>query len=419
VTSGMQAASAAQLVDEARRAAAAGSNDRAIALLQSALDSAPDDPTILNMLANRLLAEGDADAARAHLQRAIAGDPAAPALWLNLAAAERQRDDAAGEEEALDRALAIEPYLLPALLQKGELYERQERSADCLRAYSAVVTIAGQLRDIPPGLQPRIDHARQMVGSLRAKLGDQLRSAADKVGRKSARFDHFVDTIAGRSRVYSSQPTRTFFPGLPAVAFFDREQFPWFDELESATDAIRRELLQVMAAGTGMRPYVDIAAGDPVNQWDKLNRSLDWSAFFLWENGEPNADNCAACPETAALIERLPLLDIPGHAPTAMFSILKPGAHIPPHTGETNVRSVVHLGLVVPPDCAFRVGHDRREWVEGQAWGFDDTIEHEAWNGSGQARAILILDIWNPYLTADERALLRVAEQVMKSPDAL
>ena len=134
MTSGTQAASAAQLVDEARRAAAAGSNDRAIALLQSALDSAPDDPTILNMLANRLLAEGDADAARAHLQRAIAGDPAAPALWLNLAAAERQRDDAAGEEEALDRALAIEPYLLPALLQKGELYERQERSADCLRA---------------------------------------------------------------------------------------------------------------------------------------------------------------------------------------------------------------------------------------------------------------------------------------------
>ena len=38
---------------------------------------------------------------------------------------------------------------------------------------------------------------------------------------------------------------------------------------------------------------------------------------------------------------------------------------------------------------------------------FDDTIEHEAWNDSDVPRAILILDVWNPYLTAAERDLVR------------
>ena len=414
-----QGATAAQLVEEARRATAVGSHERAIELLQSALKSEPDNPGILNMLANRLMAARDADSAAELLRRATDLDPNAAALWLNLAAAHRDRGASDDEEQALNRALALEPYLLPALLQKGELYERQDRLSESLRAYSAVLTIAGQVRDIPPAMQPRIEHARQIVAGLRDRLGSQLRKAAAGVGRHSSRFDYFVDILAGRERIYASQPTRSFFPGLPAVPFFDREQFPWFGELERETDMIRRELLEVMAAGTGMRPYVDIADTDPVNQWDKLNRSLDWSAFFLWENGHRNEENCAACPETAALLDRLPLLDIPGHAPTAMFSILKPGAHIPPHTGETNIRAVVHLPLVVPPDCGFRVGHDRREWVEGKAWGFDDTIEHEAWNRSGQARAILIVDTWNPYLTADERELLRAAEQVLKSASAL
>jgi aspartyl/asparaginyl beta-hydroxylase (cupin superfamily) len=42
---------------------------------------------------------------------------------------------------------------------------------------------------------------------------------------------------------------------------------------------------------------------------------------------------------------------------------------------------------------------------------FDDTIEHEAWNDSDQARAILIVDIWNPHLTEAERDLVRAATE--------
>ena len=91
-----------------------------------------------------------------------------------------------------------------------------------------------------------------------------------------------------------------------------------------------------------------------------------------------------------------------------MFSILEPRTRIPPHTGSSNVRTTVHLPLVVPEGCGFRVGSETRTSEAGKAWAFDDTIEHEAWNDSDAPRAILILDAWNPLLTEAERAAVRV-----------
>jgi aspartyl/asparaginyl beta-hydroxylase (cupin superfamily) len=42
----------------------------------------------------------------------------------------------------------------------------------------------------------------------------------------------------------------------------------------------------------------------------------------------------------------------------------------------------------------------------GEAWVFDDTMEHEAWNDSDRTRVIMIFDIWNPYLSQAERELV-------------
>jgi aspartyl/asparaginyl beta-hydroxylase (cupin superfamily) len=117
----------------------------------------------------------------------------------------------------------------------------------------------------------------------------------------------------------------------------------------------------------------------------------------------------ARCPRTVATLAELPQVDIPGHGPTAFFSILDAHTRIPPHTGVTNTRLTVHLPLIVPAGCGFRVGGEIREWQVGTAWVFDDSIEHEAWNDSDVPRAILIFDIWNPALTPLERDLVREA----------
>jgi aspartate beta-hydroxylase len=86
-----------------------------------------------------------------------------------------------------------------------------------------------------------------------------------------------------------------------------------------------------------------------------------------------------------------------------MFSLLAPRTRIPPHTGVANTRLVCHLPLIVPADCGFRVGATIREWKPGEAFVFDDTIEHEAWNDSDELRVVFICDLWAPALGAKER----------------
>jgi aspartate beta-hydroxylase len=195
---------------------------------------------------------------------------------------------------------------------------------------------------------------------------------------------------------------------LPALEFYPREDFPWLDALEAATPVIREEFERVFAEDQdSLQPYISYPDGVPLDQWRELNRSRKWSAYFLWRDGKPIEANIARCPRTAALLSAAPMHDVPGHAPTAFFSILDAGAHIPPHTGVTNSRVIVHVPLVLPGACRFRVGSQTREWRMNEAWVFDDTIEHEAWNDSAYPRAVLIFDIWNPFLTETEREVIR------------
>ena len=130
----------------------------------------------------------------------------------------------------------------------------------------------------------------------------------------------------------------------------------------------------------------------------------------MWHEGVANKEHIARCPRTAAALRAWPKWEVSGCGPTAVFSVLEAKTRIPAHSGVNNTRLLVHLPLIVPPGCGFRVGAEQREWVPGQALIFDDTFEHEAWNDSDVPRAVLILDIWNPYVTEAERRM--VAEVV-------
>ncbi|MBC7984125.1 MAG: aspartyl/asparaginyl beta-hydroxylase domain-containing protein, partial [Candidatus Obscuribacterales bacterium] len=202
------------------------------------------------------------------------------------------------------------------------------------------------------------------------------------------------------------------FPRLPAIPFYDRVDFLWLNTVEAAADEIRKELIGVLKDNhDDFVPYVAHPEGAPLNQWQELNNSRRWGAFHLWREGQRVEENLARCPTTASILAKAPSPKMLGHAPNAFFSLLEPRTRIPPHTGVTNTRLVVHVPLVIPPSCGFRVGSITREWQRGKAWVFDDTIEHEAWNNSDEPRAILIFDIWNPYLTEVERELVRTATE--------
>ena len=197
------------------------------------------------------------------------------------------------------------------------------------------------------------------------------------------------------------------FPFLPADEFFDKRLFPWLAEIEKQrTQFARKRSRWSRIPGRRFGPMSAMDKGLPENKWSQLDHSLDWGACFLWEYGEPNPPVIERCPETAAALALAPQNRVPGKAPSAFFSILQPKAHIPPHTGVTNTRAIIHLPLVVPPGCWLRVGGETRQWVEGEAFAFDDTIEHEAHNPTDEIRIVLIFDVWNPHLTEQEQDLL-------------
>ena len=103
------------------------------------------------------------------------------------------------------------------------------------------------------------------------------------------------------------------------------------------------------------------------------------------------------------LLAKLTQPHIGGAGPNAMFSLLAPRTRIPSHVGVNNARLVCHLPLIVPEGCWFRVGAETRFWRRGEAFVFDDTIEHEAMNPSDQLRVVFICDVWHPDLSKVER----------------
>jgi aspartyl/asparaginyl beta-hydroxylase (cupin superfamily)/Tfp pilus assembly protein PilF len=408
------------LMSAAERLSAERREDEALRAFRQAEALDPEHPLVLHERARRCLAAGELLQAHALFEQAVARAPDRLPFWLSYAAVLRKLARPEEELQALERALAIDPTHLVVLLQKGAVLELLSRPRAAANTYlHALQTLAPGTR-LPPAVEAHVNYARQRAQENARVLGAQLESRlnathlAERPGAERQRFDRCMDRMLGRRRIYTPEPTSMLFPFLRNFEFFERNRFPWLPTLEAATDAIREELLGVLQTDQpGIRPYIDYRDGLPLNQWRELNGSRRWGAYFLLNQGRREEAHLARCPHTAAALARVPQVDIPGQAPNGFFSMLDAHTRIPPHTGVTNTRVTVHLPLVVPPGCSFRVGGEVREWRVGSAWVFDDTIEHEAWNETDEARAILIFDVWNPELTALECDLVREAETVI------
>ena len=401
------------MLDAAGQASAAGFAEQSERLWRQAAAEAPRHPLVLNELARRLLGAGDADNAQAVARQALAEDSDNAEAWLTLAASLRSLNRLDEEMVAVKRVLALDPRNLRALLQKASLFELRGDARAAAAAYR------NALQFVPPGIVPpepmrqTLEHAARAVAAnaraLEGVIETRLASLRQRYDAAQARrFDRCLEILLQKQPIYRQRPTLLYFPELAGVEFPDRAQFPWLASIEAASAEIRAELLGILAASPlDLEPYVNFAGGGARDQWRQLNKSRRWSVYYLWREGVAITDHLARCPRTAAALEAWPRCDIPGRGPNAMFSILDAHTHIPAHSGVMNTRLFVHLPLIVPPNCRFRVGGVTREWHPGEAFVFDDTFEHDAWNDSDEPRAVMIFDIWNPALSAIERDLVR------------
>ncbi|XP_064336906.1 aspartyl/asparaginyl beta-hydroxylase isoform X2 [Camelus dromedarius] len=166
--------------------------------------------------------------------------------------------------------------------------------------------------------------------------------------------------------------------------------------LERNWKLIRDEGLAVM----------DKAQGLFLPEDENLREKGDWSQFTLWQQGRKNENACKGAPKTCSLLDKFP--ETTGcRRGQIKYSVMHPGTHVWPHTGPTNCRLRMHLGLVIPKEgCKIRCANETRAWEEGKVLIFDDSFEHEVWQDAASFRLIFIVDVWHPELTPQQRRSL-------------
>ena len=404
------------LIDASNRALAEGRAEDAAMLVRQAEQESPQHPLVLNEIGRHMLLSGNLARARELFEHAGRADPANASIWINLAATLRGLNRRDEEMLALHRALALEPSNLRAMLQKGSLQELQDNKRAAAVTYRLALRSITPTTPVQPWMHDLLKHARQVVEANNRDLESFLERRLTTLRAEYQdvtlhRFDRCMEILLQQKRIYQQQPSFLYFPQLPAIEFHDRADFPWLDSVEAAADDIRAELIDLLVAErASLEPYVSHGTKGTIEQkWRELHQSRRWSVYYLWRDGVPYEEHQARCPRTMAALRNWPRCEVPSASPNALFSILDAKTRIPPHTGVNNTRLIVHLPLIVPPGCWFRVGGEQREWEPGKAFVFDDTMEHEAWNGSDEPRAVLIFDIWNPHVSPEERAMVSMA----------
>lgn len=402
---------------EAQQLLRQGRVEEAERAFRSILERDPVNVEALNIVGLIALRNDDVPQALELLERAAARDPVEPLTQHNLGLAREAGGDLAGAIACHQRAVQLTPEFHVARLHLGRILELAGRADEAATQYARALQDAqSQGRwlnpdSTPPQLRGTVEHAVLFVRTQRrsafARLFDPLRArfGAESMRRVEKALRIYFNEEQPAYPDPRQQPTFFYFPDLPTPAYFDRALFPWIPELEARTDDIRRELLALLPSDRGRER---VFTTDELEQHNL--RGLDvppsWNGYYFYRHGERRADNCAACPVTAAALEKLPLARIREHGPEVLYSVFTPGTHLLPHRGVTNTRLVSHLPLLVPEDCAINVGGELHHWQEGRVVVFDDTFEHEAWNRSKKTRVVMIYDIWNPYLDDAERAAI-------------
>ncbi len=405
-----------QLLHLAQQAMRKGESESAEKLCRIVLTHEPGNAGAASYVIRRALEAGDPGGARDIASQALRSATTAELQFLHGQALEALNDRPAARD-AYAKAHALSPDQFLALFCQGAQEEALGMASSYVYTYHRALTLAQQAgalnagRRLSPDVRRRITHAIDVLARARMQsVQEALEPVVAQHGAVAiARVQQAVETcIRGGDTPWAhplQRPTFMLIPGLEPRPWFEREEFPFLAALEQQTAAIRTELIEVLADEAQLSPYVDMPADAPAAPlWRELNRSARWSSFHLYRHGERNDAHCARCPRTVAALEATEIMRVPEHSPEALFSLLKAGTHIPPHTGVINGRLTVHLPLIVPQNCgALKAGDEARPWSEGNCLIFDDSFVHEAWNHSAEDRAVLIFDIWDPRLSKAER----------------
>ncbi|XP_031141132.2 aspartyl/asparaginyl beta-hydroxylase isoform X1 [Sander lucioperca] len=287
--------------------------------------------------------------------------------------------DNKGAKKVYDEVLAVAPSNGFAKVHYGFILKSENKIAE------SIPYLKEGLESGEPGTDD---------GRFYFHLGDALQ----RVGDSSAY--HWYELGHKRGH-FASVWQRSLYnvDGLKAQPWWTPKETGYTDlvkTLERNWKTIRDEALTVMDQNTGLF----------IPEEENLREKGEWGQYTLWQQGKKAGTACQGVPKTCSLLERYS--EATGcKRGQIKFSVMHPGTHVWPHTGPTNCRLRMHLGLVIPKQgCRIRCTDQTREWEEGKVLIFDDSFEHEVWQDADRYRLIFIVDVWHPELTAYQRQTL-------------
>ncbi len=337
--------------------------------------------------------------------------PGEAPCWYDLGRAKQFSGDEDGARKAYLKALRQNNTHAGHYLAAGAALYRAGREGEALQVWTLGDDRDPTLRQVQFNLQAdqTIREESHLADQTFRRIFSELHRKTIAAQPDQEKLQRVVNSIWCQTHdgpvefpVPQLQPQFFYMPDLPPIAVFDCAHEPWVAALEAATDDIRAEYLNAIEQGMKGAPYVQETSflrGD----WDKLRGKDIWNSIHLYKDGQLQEGIKDAFPKTLKALDQAPITQIGGNPIEAFISVLKPGAHIPPHYGLTNIRMTTHLPLIVPEDCAIRVGDEILHWQEGKILAFDDSFNHEAWNKSDKTRVVLIFEAWAPDLSEAER----------------
>lgn len=313
------------------------------------------------------------------------------------------------QEIEFQNALSKNKRDLRALLGMGQIKAEQGDDRAANSFYKAALNMVGIGAAVPDELKSGLKEAEKFLSGAQGRFETYLLSRLENAGLGGddapLPVRHALDLLMGRKEIFYQKPSMFYYPGMPQRQFYERHEFPWLSDFEAMIPDLKQELQSVLSENGSFSPYVESNPNRPAPNNPLLN-DPSWGAYYFWKNGEAITDHIAKCPETIAALKTAPIPEINERSPMALYSVLEPNTHIASHYGLINTRLICHVPLMLPDNCALRVGSETRSWKDGEALIFDDSFEHEAWNRSDQRRVVLLFEIWRPELSEPERSAL-------------
>lgn len=315
----------------------------------------------------------------ATLQRLVDIFPNDLSLRNDLGVAHLLLGDNKGAKKVYEEVLALAPSNGFAKVHYGFILKAENKIAESIP----------YLREGLESGEPGTDDGRFYF-----HLGDALQRVGDDSAYRWYELGHQRGHFASvwQRSLYNVE-------GLRAQPWWTPQETGYTDlvkMLEKNWRTIRDEALAVM----------DQSRGRFLPEEENLREKGEWGQYTLWQQGKRVGNACQVVPKTCALMDKFP--EATGcKRGQIKFSVMQPGTHVWPHTGPTNCRLRMHLGLVIPkPGCRIRCTNQTREWEEGKVLIFDDSFEHEVWQEASSYRLIFIVDVWHPELSRYQRQTL-------------